>query len=93
MKILLGLIILILQKTNYQENLGLLYKAKSFLNAKAMKSLYFSYFHNYLTYGNIAWCSTSMKKFKKIFCKQKQAIKTISVALLNYKSSKSDEIM
>ena len=27
------------------KNLGLLYKAKPFLNAKAMKSLYFSFFH------------------------------------------------
>ena len=53
------------------ENLGLLYKAKPLLNAKAMKTLYFSYFHSYLTYGNIAWCSTSMQKLKKIFSKQK----------------------
>ena len=51
------------------KNLGLLYKAKPFLNAKAMKILYFSFFHlsffhhSYLTYGNIAWCSTWMKKF------------------------------
>ena len=31
------------------KNLGLLYKAKPFLNAQAMKSLYFSFFHSYLT--------------------------------------------
>ena len=30
------------------KDLGLLYKAKQFLNAKAMKSLYFSFFHSYL---------------------------------------------
>ena len=59
------------------KNLGVLYKAKPFLNAKAIVSLYFSFFHNYLTYGNIAWCSTSMAKLKKIFIKQKQAMKTI----------------
>ena len=29
-------------------NLGLLYKAKQFLN-KSMKSLYFSFFHSYVT--------------------------------------------
>ena len=46
-----------------------------------MKSLHFCFFHSYLTYGNIAWCSTSMTKLKKIFSKQKQAIKTISIYL------------
>ena len=53
------------------KNLGLLHKAKQFLNAKAMKSLYFSFIHSYLTYGNVAWCSTSMNKTKKLFSKQK----------------------
>ena len=43
------------------KNLGLLYNAKPFLNAKAMKSLYFSFFHSYLAYGNIACCRTSTK--------------------------------
>ena len=75
------------------KNLGLLYKAKPFLNATAMKSLYFSFFHSYLTYGNIAWCSTSMTKLKSIFSKQKQVIKTMSVTSLDYKNLKSDEIM
>ena len=51
------------------KSVGLLYKSKLFLNAEAMKSLYFFFFHSYLTYGNIAWCSTSMAKFKKIFSK------------------------
>ena len=70
------------------KNLGLLYKAKPFLNAKAMKSLYFSFFHSYLAYENIAWCSTLMTKLKKIFSKQKQEIKTISVISLDYKNLK-----
>ena len=35
------------------KNLGLLHKAKLFLNAKAMKSLYFSFIHSYLTYGKV----------------------------------------
>ena len=63
-----------------------------FLNAKAMKNLYFSFFHSYLTYGNIAWYSTSMTIFKKIFSKQKQAIKTISITSLDYKDLKSDRL-
>ena len=73
------------------KNVGLLYKANPFLNAKAMKN--FSLFDSYLTYGNIAWCSTSMTKLKKIFSKQKQAIKTISMTSLDYKNLKSEEIM
>ena len=58
------------------KNLGLLHKAKQFLNAKAMKSLYFSFIHRFLTYGNIVWCSTSKNKTKKLLSKQKQAIKS-----------------
>ena len=53
----------------------------------------FSLFDSYLTCGNIAWCSTSMTKLKKIFSKQKQAIKTISMTSLNYKNLKPEEIM
>ena len=74
------------------KNLGLLYKAKPFLNAKAMKSLYFSFFHSYLTYGNIALCNTLMAKLKKIFSTQKQAIKAIPMTSLDYKNLKSGEI-
>ena len=43
-----------------------------------MKSL-FSFIHSYLTYGNVAWCDTSMNKAKKLFSKQKQAIKIIKI--------------
>ena len=53
-----------------------------------MKSLYFSFFCSYLTYGNIAWYSTSMTKLKKVFRKQKPAIKTISMTSLDYKTLK-----
>ena len=48
------------------KKLGLLQKAKQFLNAKTIKSLYFSFIHSYLAYGNVAWCSNSMNKNKII---------------------------
>ena len=80
-------------KNKLSKNLGLLYKAKPFLNAKVMKSLYFFFFHSYLTYGNTAWCGTSMTKFKKISSKQKQAIKTISITSLDYIHLKSEEVI
>ena len=48
------------------KKLGLLQKAKQFLNAKTIKSLYFSFIHSYLAYGNVVWCSNSMNKNKII---------------------------
>ena len=39
-----------------------------------MKILYLSFFHSYLNYENIAWCSTFITKIKKLYRKQKQAI-------------------
>ena len=44
-----------------------------------MVSLYYSFIHSYLNYGNIAWCSTSMTKLKKLLSKQKQALRTIPI--------------
>ena len=73
------------------KNLSLLYKTKPFLNDKAMKILYFPFFHSYVTYENKAWCSTSMGKLKKVFSKQKQVIKTVTS--LDHKNLKSEEIM
>ena len=58
-----------------------------------MKSLYYSFFHRYLYYGNIAWCSTSMKKIKKLYSKQKQAVKALSVASENYSGLKIEDLM
>ena len=62
------------------KNLGLLPKGKHLLNAKAMKSLYFSLIYSYLTNQNLVWCSSSINKTKKLFGKQKQAIKIIPMA-------------
>ena len=75
------------------KNLGLLYKSKHFLNANGMKSLYYSFFHSYLNYGNIAWCSTSVTKIKKLYSKQKQAIKALSVASEDYSGLKIGDLM
>ena len=75
------------------KNLSLLHKSNHFLNAKSMKSLYFSFFHNYLNNGNIAWCSTSMKKTKKLYSKQKQAIKALSMTSEDYSCLKIEDMM
>ena len=55
------------------KNLGLLYKAKPFLNLKCLKQLYFSFIHSYLNYCNIAWASTYMTNIKRLYSKQKHA--------------------
>ena len=42
-----------------------------------MKTLYFSFFHSYLNYGNIGWASTTKSKFMKIASQQEQAVSAI----------------
>ena len=66
-----------LTENKLAKQLGLLYKAKPFLNRKSMINLYFSFIHTYINYGNIAWASTTKTKLKKIYSQQKQAIKTV----------------
>ena len=63
-----------LVKNKFSKNLGLLHKAKNYLNKKSMVILYYSFIHSYLNDGNIAWCSTSMTKLKKLLYEQKQAL-------------------
>ena len=43
----------ILENT-FSKNIGLLYRAKPYLDKNTMVTLYFSFFHSYLNYGNIA---------------------------------------
>jgi len=60
------------------KNIGILYKAKEFLNQSCLKYIYFSFIHCYLNYANIAWCSTNVTKLSKLLCKQKHAIRIIT---------------
>ena len=59
------------------KNIGLLYRAKPFLNKKCLLSLYFSYIHSYINYANIAWGSTYLTNLKKINSQQKHAFRII----------------
>ena len=47
------------------KNLGLLYKAKHFLNKRFLLVLYYSFMHTYINYGNIAWESANRTNLKK----------------------------
>ena len=42
-----------------------------------MVSLYYSFIHTYLNYGNIAWVSTAKTKLKKHYIQQKQAVRIV----------------
>ena len=81
-----------LVENKLSKNLGLLHKAKNYLNKKSMVNLYYSFIHSYLNYGNIAWCSTSMTKLKKLLSKQKQPLRTIPVPT-SQSESRSKQIM
>ena len=48
------------------KNLGILYKARTFLDRNALLSLYYSYIQTYINYANIAWGSTCKTKLKKL---------------------------
>ena len=58
-----------------------------------MKSLYFSFFHSYLNYGNIVWCRTSMAKIKRLYSYEKQAIKALSITSENHSDLKIDDLI
>ena len=59
------------------ENLGLLYKARPFLEKNALLALYCSYIQTYINYANISWGSTCRTNLYKINSQQKHAIRII----------------
>ena len=59
------------------KNIGLLYKAKPFIDKHSLLSLYHSYIHSYINYGIIAWGGTTRANLKKIYNQQKHAIRTV----------------
>ena len=48
------------------KSIGLMYKAKTFLDKDSLLSLYFSYIHSYINYANLAWASTHKTNLKKM---------------------------
>ena len=59
------------------KHVGILYKAKYIINQHGLKSLYYSFIHSYLKYGNIVWASTKKTRLKRIAAKQREAIRVI----------------
>ena len=51
--------------------IGLIYKAKPYLNKDSLLVLYFSYIHSYMNYANLVWGST-----QNLLTKDKQLTET-----------------
>ena len=58
--------------------IGVLYKVRPFLNIHLLQQLYFSFVHSYLSYGNIAWCSTNKTNLSSLYRRQKHALRVIT---------------
>ena len=48
-----------LTENKIAKNIDILYKARPYLDKKALLCLYYSYIHSYLNYTNTAWCRTN----------------------------------
>ena len=66
-------------KINFQKLL-VYYTGKNLdknLDKNTITTLFFSFFHSYLNYGNITWASTTKSKLRKIASQQRQAVNAI----------------
>ena len=61
----------IFQLLKVSKNIGILHKAKNIFSKGGLKTLYFSFVHSYLNYGNIAWGNTTQTKLKKLVNKDR----------------------
>ena len=59
------------------KNIGLLYGVIQFLNENYLKTVYFLFILFYLNYANIAWASTYATKLKRVYLKQKHAVRIV----------------
>ena len=60
------------------KTIGLLYRAKLFLDKNSLLTLYYSYIHTYLNYSNLSWDSTNKTNLKKLLSQQKHAVRIIN---------------
>ena len=56
------------------KNIGLIYKAKPYLNKESLLALYFYYIHSYINYVNLVWDKTQGTYLLKISSQQKHAL-------------------
>ena len=60
------------------KDIGLLHKAKLFLNKNALLTLYYSYIQTYLNYASLSWGSTNRANLKELVSQQKYVVRIIS---------------
>ena len=56
------------------KNIGLLYRAKLFLDKNSLLTLCYSYIHTYLNYANLSWGSINRTNLKQLLSQQNQAV-------------------
>ena len=66
-----------IKTASFAKSIGLMYKAKPFLDKDSLLSLYFSYIHSYINYANLAWSSKHKTNLKKIHSQQKHALRIV----------------
>ena len=66
-----------LTENKISKNIGLIYKAKPYLNKDTLLALYFSYIHSYIIYTNLVCSSTKRTYLRKINSQQKHALRLI----------------
>ena len=66
-----------LMENKIAKNIGLIYKAKPYLNKGSLLALYLSYIHSYINYASLIWGSTYRTYLRKINSQQKPALRLI----------------
>ena len=59
------------------KNIGLFYRLSQFVNEDFLKTIYFPYIHSHLNCVNIVWVTTSAMKLKRVYLKQKLAVRIL----------------
>ena len=49
------------------KNIGLVYRARPFLDRESLLARYYSYIHSYLNYANLAWGSTYLTNVLNLY--------------------------
>ena len=57
------------------KSIGMIIKAREYLNRSALLTLYYSFVYPYLTYGNHVWGCTYYTNLKQLFILQKKALR------------------
>ena len=60
------------------KSIGILYKARCFLNKHTLLKLYYSLIHCHINYANIAWGSTNKSKLEPLYRQQKHVARLIN---------------